>query len=125
MTTNPTPSAKLDEVTDVVVKAVPEIATAFEEPCDFCGERVDSNDCQHCTWGYKRVARDITLEDVLRAWKGDGWTGFILAKMKWKPKWVTWTDGAKVIIESWEIGLPLHQQRPQTIAFLHHILCHE
>lgn len=99
---------KLRELTEAIVKAVPQI---YERPKIFC-EACDD-------WSYRDLS--IRLEDVLRALHTLGKSVRV------------WDDGEfqvpreeneneELTERFWLLGAPLSQQSDETIAFLHTLL---
>lgn len=100
-----TPSETLTALTDSIVKAVPDIR------CKLC-VCAKPEECEH-VWRY----RDITLEDVLRAfheiWK---------SKEQYSRSYVLAFMLNEMLDAGWQLGLPLHQQPEPTIQFLASLL---
>jgi hypothetical protein len=126
-----TPQQILTELTDAIVKAVPEIvSTRYIEGCQAaikdCGVKNVNGEylCVYCRkWRgpdrHEEFLRPITLEDVLRAIEE-----FASDKIMhyWTlNEWFYMKEGE--IAVPWHLSLPLHQQSEETLLFLHSILC--
>ncbi len=96
----------LSELTDAIVKAVPEVR--HDEGCIKCGYYLDE--------------RPITLEDVLRAFGqkksmgGQSLSGTLGRERSRQEKLMD-------IFNRWHLGLSLSQQSEECISFLHSLLC--
>lgn len=116
------------ELVAAIVKAVPEIVEGLHCLNNVHAEFLPSR-------GKKKVARPITLEDVLRALRQteDGRSIAVTAGGVFIEFTFTEDTGGtyqelgdeKGRIVQWQLGLPLSQQSDECKAFLHSLLCHE
>lgn len=128
-----TSSTQMQEITEAIVKAVPEVVERCVRKCDKCKikkmvDGVEDKCCGDAVFpcsgilrrdnNYKHeVRRPITLEDVLKAiniadtelWFNADASGNLAHGF----------TGKKY---HWHLGLPLHQQSEDTIRFLHSLL---
>ncbi len=123
---------KLQEVRAKVIEAVPEIDQT--KRCSFCdgkGTYLSGHTCWYCAGtGKIAVFRPITLADVLRAIGRFASGGPIeygvrafdgqFMNMFDRGRWAM--DGRQI---AWNLALPLDEQEPEVIEFLHKILTHQ
>jgi hypothetical protein len=109
----------LEKVRAKIIEAVPEIGTPRPVPCPSC-----EPGCLvlHQEYSY----RPITLADVLRAMKNAQWSvnahGTFWRTIEY-PNGGFDSKGFANEGGKWNLALPLDEQEPEVIEFLHKILC--
>lgn len=121
---SPSAPSKYDQVVQAIVKAVPEILA----PCHIHAKMKEDKyrkNLSACLLCAKKIPRPITLEDVLRAHKirfpADG-------TMRTNESFRRhhtgqFSEDIWDFYSQWHLGKPLSEQPPETIAFLHSLLC--
>lgn len=104
-----TPSAMYNELVKAIVKKVPEIQGTIPAIENFV---------EHKDITFQR--RPITLEDVLRSCVDLG-TSRISSNTVML--WIDDMSGGDIPETEWLLGKPLSEQSPETISFLHSLLC--
>lgn len=136
------PSQALRELTEAIVKSVPEIM-ALEKGCVYiCKEKGLGHELSIPTLTHLRntegtrlteediaeiIGRPIGLEDVLSACRGKA-VQCVEAFNKSNNcpevfRDALYSDIEHEIVKRWYLGSPLSSQPPETISFLHSLLC--